>query len=168
MVKVVLGGTFEYLHAGHSRLIEEAFHLLKEEGGGLVHIGLTSDKMAGEKTHSVSDYDTRKKELDFFISNLIQKLSLPNDCYFISQLDDPFGPAATEEYNYIIVSPETRAGAEKINQIRLSRNLPELKIREIFFVLAEDTLPISSTRISKGEIDREGRIQKKIQKKIQK
>ena len=164
MVKVVLGGTFEYLHAGHSRLIEEAFRILKEEGNGLVHIGLTSDEMAGGKVHAVSDYDTRKKELNLFILNLIQKLSLPSDCYFISRLDDPFGPAASDEYDYIVVSPETRTGAEKINQIRLSKNLLELKIREISFVLAEDTIPISSTRIGKGEIDREGRIQKKIQK----
>jgi len=164
MVKVVLGGTFEHLHAGHSRLIEEAFLLLKEEGGGFVHIGLTSDEMAGGKAHVVSGYSTRKKELDIFISNLIQKLSLPSDCYFISKLNDPFGPAASEEYNYIIVSPETLAGAEKINKIRLSNNLPELKIRLVSFVLAEDTIPISSTRIDKGEIDREGRIQKKIQK----
>ena len=164
MVKVVLGGTFEYLHAGHSRLIEEAFLILKEEGSGLVHIGLTSDEMAGEKTHTVSDYNSREKELDVFISNLIQNFSLPSDCYFISRLDDPFGPAASEEYDYIIVSPETRVGAEKINQIRLSKNLPKLKIREVSFVLAEDTIPISSTRIGKGEIDREGRVQKKIQK----
>ncbi|MDV0446371.1 hypothetical protein MsAg5_02040 [Methanosarcinaceae archaeon Ag5] len=163
MVKVVLGGTFEYLHAGHSRLIDKAFLILKESGGGLVHIGLTSDEMAGKKNHAVSDYAARKHELEKYTSCLIEKYNLPKDCCFISKIDDPIGPAAAGDYDYIVVSPETRKGAEKINQIRKENGLREIQICEVKFVMADDEIPISSTRIYKGEIDKKGRIQNKKQ-----
>ena len=158
MVRVVLGGTFESLHAGHSKLIKEAFGILKEAGFGIVHIGLTSDEMAAKKNHAVSDYDTRQKTLNEFISELLKEMNLPLDSYFIFRLDDPFGPAVSENYDYIVVSPETQAGAEKINEIRRHAGLPELKIRVVDFALAEDTLPISTTRIHSGEIDQKGRL----------
>lgn len=160
MVRVVLGGTFEYLHAGHSQLIEEAFRLVQAAGDGTVHIGLTSDAMAGGKSHSVSGYDDRKKVLTDFIAVLTDELGLPEECYLISELNDPFGSSVAGDYDYIVVSPETRPGAEKINEIRRSRDLPELQIREIDFVLAQDTIPISSTRIYNGEIDKNGRIRR--------
>ena len=159
MVKVILGGTFECLHAGHSRLIDEAFALVKADGGGFVQIGLTSDAMARAKSHDVSDYAARERELRAYVSDLLSRLSLPSECYFISRLDDPFGPSVSGEYDCIIVSPETRIGAEKINQARRENGLHALQIKEVSFVLAEDAVPISSTRIHSGEIDRNGKIQ---------
>ncbi|MCL2142249.1 MAG: pantetheine-phosphate adenylyltransferase [Methanimicrococcus sp.] len=161
MFKVILGGTFEYLHSGHSRLIDEAFSLIKEKGNGIVEIGLASDVMAQSKSHAVSNYATRERELNLYIADLLVKMSLPSDCYFISQLDDPFGPSVSEDYDCIVVSPETRIGADKINQIRRKKGLKELQIAEVSFVLAEDTVPISSTRIHNGEIDKNGRLIKK-------
>lgn len=162
MVRVVLGGTFESLHAGHSELIREAFQVLKEAGSGIVHIGLTSDEMAGGKSHAVSDYVSRERELHNFISSLLKNADftgLSEDNYLITKLADPFGPAVSDDFDVIVVSPETRAGADKINEIRLSNSLPELKIRVVDFVLAEDTIPISTSRIYKGEIDRNGHLQ---------
>jgi len=164
MIRIVLGGTFESLHAGHSELIREAFRLLQDAGDGIVHIGLASDEMASAKNHSVLDYASREAELKKFISKLLAKSNLSDDCYFISELKDPFGPAVTENYDYIIVSPETAAGAQKINELRRAAQLPELKIHQIDFVLAEDQIPISTTRIYKGEIDRCGRLQKSNKK----
>ncbi|WP_318786467.1 phosphopantetheine adenylyltransferase [Methanimicrococcus hacksteinii] len=161
MVRVVLGGTFESLHAGHSELLKEAFGILKENGGGFVHIGLTSDEMAASKNHTVADYASREAELNSFISKLLDQFSLPKDCYLITRLNDPFGPAVSGDYDYIVVSPETVPGAEKINEIRRGSGLPELTVRVVDFVLAEDTVPISTTRIYNGEIDREGHLQKK-------
>lgn len=158
-----MGGTFEYLHAGHSRLVEEAFRILKASGGGIVHIGLTSDKMAAGKFHSVSGYETRKQILSDFISQMLQEFELPDDCYLITELEDPFGPSVSDSYDYIVVSPETRLGADKINEIRQKKGLLPIQIREIEFVLAEDTIPISSTRIYNGEIDREGKVRRNRQ-----
>ncbi|WNY28819.1 hypothetical protein MmiEs2_10270 [Methanimicrococcus stummii] len=162
MVKVVLGGTFESLHAGHSELIQEAFKILEENGGGVVHIGLTSDEMASWKNHAVSDYSAREKMLNDFISDLLAELKLSSDSYsyLITCLNDSFGPAVSGDYDYIVVSPETRSGAEKINEIRRQSGLPELAVRVVDFVLAEDTIPISTTRIYNGEIDRNGHLRK--------
>ena len=42
MPKVAVGGTFQYFHDGHTKLIEKAFELAED---GKVHIGLTSDSM---------------------------------------------------------------------------------------------------------------------------
>ncbi|WP_338098150.1 phosphopantetheine adenylyltransferase [Methanolapillus ohkumae] len=162
MVKVVLGGTFEYLHAGHSRLIERAFLILKESGGGFVHIGLTSDEMTQKKSHAVSDYETRKKEIEKQANHLIQKYGLLGDCFLITKLNDPIGPAASEDFDFIVISPETRSGAEKINQIRKENGRSEIQICEVDFVMAQDNIPISSTRIYKGEIDKYGRIQRQL------
>lgn len=156
-----MGGTFESLHAGHSQMIEEAFALLKKSGGGFVHIGLTSDEMASFKNHSVSNYFVRENELNHFISSILRKHSLPLDSYSILKLEDPFGPAIFENYDVIVVSPETRIGAEKINEIRKTKGLKPLQIHVVDFVLAEDTIPISTTRIYNGEIDRNGQLQKK-------
>jgi len=163
MVRIVLGGTFESLHAGHSALIREAFRILKEADGinnSVVHIGLTSDKMAASKNHGVLDYASRESELRRFIAAVLTEFSLPVDCYFISELNDPFGPAVSGDYDCIVISPETAAGAEKINELRRKAQLPELEVYLVDFVLAEDRIPISTTRIYKGEIDRDGRLQK--------
>lgn len=167
MVRVVLGGTFESLHAGHSELINEAFKILKRNGGGFVHIGLTSNEMAAAaaKGHSVSDYAIRENELTAFISKILKKYSLPDNCYLITRLDDPFGPSVSGDYDYIVVSPETRTGADKINEIRRNAGLPELTVQTVDFVLAEDTIPISTTRIYNGEIDKNGYLQKRNEKK---
>lgn len=161
MVRIVLGGTFESLHAGHSELIKEAFGILKEAGDGVVHIGLTSDEMASGKNHAVSDYISREKMLNDFISGLLSEMNLPADSYLITRLEDPFGPSVSGDYDYIVVSPETRAGADKINEIRRQAGLSELAVRVVDFVLAEDTIPISTTRIYNGEIDKNGYLRKK-------
>lgn len=49
MPKVAVGGTFQYLHDGHARLIEKAFEIA---GSGKVYIGLTSDEMLQKTTAS--------------------------------------------------------------------------------------------------------------------
>jgi len=116
--------------------------------------------MASGKFHAVSSYETRKRILEDFISDVLHELELPDDCYLISELEDSFGPSVSEEYDFIVVSPETRAVADKINDIRMERGLHPIHIREIELVLAEDTIPISSTRIYNGEIDKDGRVRR--------
>ncbi|NLI62807.1 MAG: phosphopantetheine adenylyltransferase [Methanosarcinaceae archaeon] len=172
MFKVVLGGTFEFMHDGHVRLLDEAFRLLKENEScvsivkGIVHIGLTSDKMAGSKSHYVSAYENRKKMLEIEIKKIIEKYGLNEENYMITKLEDPLGSAIVEDYDYIVVSPETKTGALKINEIRREKNLKEIKIKVVPFVLADDEKPISSTRIYNGEIDRKGKIKRKYELKV--
>jgi inosine/xanthosine triphosphatase len=76
------------------------------------------------------------------------------------KLEDPYGPAACGPYDAIAVSSETRPVAEQINRERKNIGLGPLAIIEIATVLAEDGLPVSSSRIRKGEMDREGQIRR--------
>lgn len=153
MPKVAIGGTFEYLHDGHKKLIKMAFRIVRD---GEVHIGLTSNQMAGQKGRKINDYNTRKANL----TQYIESLNVPETRYIIFELTDPYGPTIEEDYDYIVVSPETHGVALKINQLRRERGKEPIKIVRIEYVLADDEIPISSTRISKGEIDIHGHLKK--------
>jgi len=147
--KVVVGGTFDILHDGHKALLRKAYEL------GEVLIGLTSDAMAGKrKRRKTEDFKYRKKELESFIRkefNIKPK---------IVKIEDKFGPTLKEDFDYIVVSPKTYKTVLLINKERQKRNKKPLKIVKIKFVLTEDGKPISSTRILKREIDKEGRLLK--------
>jgi pantetheine-phosphate adenylyltransferase len=152
MPKVAVGGTFQYLHDGHARLIEKAFEIA---GSGKVYIGLTSDEML-QKNHSVDSYENRRARL----LEYIKEMGVPEERYEVTRLNDPCGPTIEEDYDYIIVSPETYQVALKINRIREKKGKKPMEIEYVEYVMAEDGIPISSTRISKGEIDRHGRLKK--------
>lgn len=152
MPKVAVGGTFQYLHDGHARLIEKAFEIA---GSGKVYIGLTSGEML-QKNHSVESYKIRRSRL----LEYIKKMGVPEEKYEVTRLNDPCGPTIEEDFDHIIVSPETYPVALKINTIREKKGKKPLEIVYVEYVMAEDGIPISSTRISKGEIDRHGRLKK--------
>ncbi|WP_440947415.1 phosphopantetheine adenylyltransferase [Methanosarcina sp. T3] len=152
MPKVAVGGTFQYLHDGHARLIEKAFEIA---GNGKVYIGLTSDEML-QKNHSIDNYENRRVRL----LEYIDEMEIPKEKYEITRLNDPCGPTVEEDFDYIVVSPETYPVALKINRIREKKGKKPLEIVYVEYVMAEDGTPISSTRIAKGEIDRHGRLKK--------
>jgi len=148
MLRVAVGGTFNPLHNGHIALLEKAVELSR---GGELLIGLTSDEMTWKKDHEVDDYNTRLNDVMKFIKTLG---IIPT----IVRLDDPYGPTIREDFDYLVVSPETHPSGLKINRIRSENNLKQLNIVLVEYVLADDGLPISSTRIWKGEIDRHGKV----------
>jgi pantetheine-phosphate adenylyltransferase len=142
MKKVVVGGTFDSLHKGHRYFLEKAASL------GSVKIGLTSDEMALEtKGEGVESFEERSKHLLSFLADVE-----------IEKIDDSVGFATKEDFDYIVVSSETRTRAEKINQERELFGKEKIEIVEVDFILAEDGEPISSTRIRAGEIDKEGNL----------
>ena len=145
--KVIVGGTFDFLHAGHRALLLGAFSL------GEVTIGLVSDEMAEtSKNREIGKYEDRKKILEDWIKKEIGKPAR------IIELNDKFGPTLKEDFDYIVVSPETYDVAVLINQERQKINRNPMEIVKIEFVLAQDGKPISSTRIFNGEIDGEGKL----------
>jgi pantetheine-phosphate adenylyltransferase len=152
MPKVVVGGTFQYLHEGHAKLIDIAFEIAED---GKVYIGLTSDEML-HKGHSIDYFEKRRANLLHYI----EEKGFPNDRYEVTKLNDPYGPTLEEDFDYIIVSPETYPVALKINRIREEKGKKPLEIVNVEYVMAEDGIPISSTRIARGEIDRRGRLKK--------
>jgi len=148
MARIAVGGTFDPLHEGHKALLAKAAELSR---GGELLVGLTSSEMVRNKSHDVADYRQRFKDvLGFIRSQGVDPV--------IVKLDDPYGPTIHEEFDRIVVSPETHPMALKINSIRMKKGLGPLKIVLVDYVLADDGLPISSTRIKRGEIDADGRV----------
>jgi len=151
MARVAVGGTFDPLHDGHRVLLKKACELSRD---GELLVGITSDRMAKNKVHEVAEYWLRYNEVRRFI---LSQGIVP----LIVKLNDPYGPTIHEDFDYIVVSPETNPVALKINKIRKEKGLKEIEIVLVDFVLAEDGLPISSTRIKKGEIDEHGKVLEK-------
>lgn len=147
--KVVVGGTFDILHEGHKTLLRKAFEL------GKVGIGLTSDRMAQRvKQRKIESFKKRKKKLEDFIRKEFKAKPI------IVKIKDEFGLTLKKDFDYIVVSPETYKTALKINEERRKRNKKPIKIVKVKFVLAKDRKPISADRISKGEIDKKGKLLK--------
>ncbi len=146
MAKVIVGGTFDFLHAGHRALLLKAFSL------GEVTIGLVSDEMAKTwRSREVGRYEDRKRALEGWIERMGKVAK-------IMEISDKFGPTLKEDFDYIVVSPETYDTAVLISQERQKLNKKPIEIVKIDFVMAEDGKPISSTRIFNGEIDGEGKL----------
>ncbi len=146
--RVAVGGTFDPLHDGQKALLMKACELSR---GGELLVGLTSDEMVKNKPHEVDDYRSRCDEVMGFI--LAQGIAP-----VIVRLDDPYGPTIHEDFDFLVVSPETHPVGLKINRIRRKKGMREIRIVLIDYVLAEDGLPISCTRIKRGEIDEHGRV----------
>jgi len=147
-MRVGVGGTFNVLHKGHELLFETAFTV-----GDSVEVGLTSDEFARSmKNVPVAPYFQRKANL----SKYLVRFGKPFDVVMIS---DGTGTAGTSEtIDAIVVSPETREQADKINELRRRNGLGPLKVFVIKEVRADDSRLISASRIVKGEIDKEGRL----------
>jgi pantetheine-phosphate adenylyltransferase len=79
----------------------------------------------------------------------------------IVPLKDPYGLTISGKgLDALVVSKETESIAEKINDVRNKADLKPLKIITVDMVQAENCIPISTTRIRKGEIDRNGHMMK--------
>jgi len=157
----VVGGTFDHFHKGHRKFLEHGLSISQK-----LIIGITSDeyvknlkaqisniKNTYQSSKSFEVFSTRKKSVEEFIKkNTSGK-------YKIVKIDDIFGTTLSDVFiEVIIVSKETLRNAKIINIKRKERKLPPLEIIIQDPVLAKDGKPISSSRIRKGEIDREGKL----------
>jgi inosine/xanthosine triphosphatase len=150
-MRVAIGGTFQIIHEGHKRLINKAFEI-----GDYILIGLTSDEFSRSvRTYNVKSFEERKRNLENY-------LKIFNKNYEIRKIEDHYGPTIVEDFDSIVVSYETKRYAIEINNLRISKGKKPLNIINIGRVLAEDFIPITSTRIMKGDIDENGKRLKKI------
>jgi inosine/xanthosine triphosphatase len=146
-VRVCLGGTFHPFHAGHKALLRAAC-----EDADRLFIGVTDGKLARRDDRVIAPWEERADTVATFLAFIEFHGELE-----INRLEKTSGPAATGDYDAIVVSPETVAGANAINDARKGAALKTLQVRVVPHVLADDLLPISSTRIHSGSIDGKGR-----------
>jgi pantetheine-phosphate adenylyltransferase len=152
---VGVGGTFDELHKGHRALLAKAF-----EVGEHVIIGMSTDefvRMMG-KPHLTASYTQRLRELKSFLEErrLLRRAE-------IIPITDAYGGVLLSNgpIEALIVSRETEPTAVKINEKRREIGLTPLQIIVIDMIPSENHSPISTTRIRRGEIDREGHLLKR-------
>ena len=151
---VAVGGTFDEFHKGHRALIRKAF-----EVGQQVLIGLCTDEFARKlwKDHDISAYGKRLEELRKFLGDqgVLNRAK-------ITPLADPYGVTLSRGcVEAIVVSRETERVAREINILRERKGLLPLEVIVIDMVPAENHVPITTTRVLRGEIDREGHLLRK-------
>ena len=148
---VAVGGTFDEFHKGHQALLKKAF-----EVGNRVFIGVTSDDLVKKwrKAHKVATYEKRLDDLKSFLrrQGVLDRAE-------ILPLHDPYDiTVSSSSLEGLVVSRETEARAYEINEKRRAKGLKPLKIIVVEMVLAEDSVPISTTRVRQKKINREGRL----------
>jgi pantetheine-phosphate adenylyltransferase len=150
MTHVLVGGTFDNLHAGHRKIIGKAFEI-----GDKVLVCVTSDEMAKQKPLSdkIASYEKRTEQIVGFLRDRgwMGRAELV-------EINDPFSEGMRPGLTHIVVSPGTKANAARINEMRKGKGLEPLEIIVIDWVLARDGKPISDVRVRKGEIDGEGSV----------
>ncbi|MDO5847623.1 MAG: pantetheine-phosphate adenylyltransferase [Methanocorpusculum sp.] len=153
-MRVVVGGTFDLLHAGHKALLSCAFEKAGERG--IVYIGLSADSFANRKSHPVHPYGERRAELVRWIEESGFSAS-----YMIEPLYDQYGAALTAEFDALIVSFETYPAGERINEKRKAEGNAPVELVCVPCVTAEDGKAVSTTRIYEGEITSSGAVREK-------
>jgi len=131
--------------------LEKAF-----EVGATVVIGLTTDEFSKKypKEHPIASFAYRKRQL----RRLLKALGVFSRATIVP-LNDAFGPAATDEgIEALVVSRETEPMGREINERRATKGMKPLNILVVDMILADDSLPINTTRIRRREVDPEGRL----------
>ncbi len=145
----VLGGTFDRFHIGHKALLDVAFSQSEKVGIGIATSELYKDKYLA---HVIEDFQTRENAVKNY---LLEKDYI--DRAAIIPIVDIYGNTLSEKnIDAIFATEDNLENVKVINTKRAELELSALRTETVPFVLADDEDIISSERIRKGEIDREG------------
>ncbi|XP_052895134.1 bifunctional coenzyme A synthase [Anopheles moucheti] len=139
---VVLGGTFDRIHAGHKVLLTQSVLLATER----VVVGVTDGAMIkSKKLHElILPAAQRIKYVKEFLEDIDPFLS-----YEVVPILDPFGPTATDpNLDLIVVSTETARGGAKVNELRETNGLNQLEVYTIELLDDESTIEDKEDKIS--------------------
>lgn len=151
-MNVALGGTFDPIHDGHRALFERAFEL------GDVTVGLTSDELAPRtrrEDRPIRPYDLRRADLETELARYAKEYGRE---FTVRKLESPTGIATEPGFDVLVVSPETKTGGKRINELRREQGRELLTLEVVDSVYAEDGKLLSSTRMIRGEIDEHGNL----------
>lgn len=146
---VVVAGTFDRLHKGHQAILDKAFQIGKK-----VHICVTTDSFVVQKTLAELIYPYAKRVKD--VSDYISQKGYHNP-FMITTLEDIYGISIVDPtIDAIVISPQSRENAVKVNLKRHEIGMNPLEFIEIDPIQDGNNKMISSQRIRYGEIDRWG------------
>lgn len=129
---VCLGGTFDGIHAGHKVLFDNALSICNHK----LVVGVTDSSMIRNKKlwELIAPVEERCQRVRDYLNSVN-----PNLNYQIVAISDIYGPTITDpELECIVVSEETKRGADKINLARREKGWPELQIRVVDLVGVQD------------------------------
>ncbi len=152
---IVCGGTFDHFHKGHESFLRYVFSV-----GNKYIVGIMSDQYIKKSNiknqiSKIESFEARKNEVLEFLKNrnILDKVR-------VVEINDLFGQTLDKslEIDAIVVSQETKEGAEIINARRKKLGLKDLNILVAPSVKASDGKLISSARIRNGAINRSGKL----------
>ena len=144
--RCLIGGTFDRFHSGHQLLIQTALRQ-----ADFIEVHVTDDAMAQSKGDWVQSLEDR---MDALLNWLDESAYLR---YEVHVLVDAHGPAPTHRTaDSIVATIETIPRCHQINDRRYENGLPPLSILEAPHLNDELGGILSSSRIRRGLIDREG------------
>lgn len=141
---VAVGGTFDHLHKGHRGLLEKAFRVAEK-----VVIGVTAESLIADKSFAgeIEPLLVRQEA----VKNFLKKRGLLSRSETVI-LKDFLGPIrSNKNIEAVVVSPLT----PKVNLAKLPQ-----KLTQIFCETVKDKSgqPLSSSRIRRGLVNREGEV----------
>lgn len=119
---VVIGGTFDCIHAGHKILLSEALLRCKDRlTCGIADGPLLKNKILSELIVPCNNRISDVKELASDIDPTVE--------YNIVQITDPLGPTRWDsDMDMIVASEETKKGVTSINKVREENGLKPLDV----------------------------------------
>ncbi len=149
--RIVLGGTFDRLHAGHEALLTTAFRAGRQVGIGLTTGRyLTAHPKPGAER--IQPYSVRRRRLTAWLV-----ARYPRRRWAITPISDAFGGSVGPGVAGLVVSADTVKGGRAVNRERVRRGRRPVPVLVVPLVLADDLRPVSSRRVRAREIDRHGR-----------
>lgn len=144
---LIVGGSWDMFHAGHRYILLTAL-----EKGKKVDVGITSAEMLERKLNDKpqDSFEERRSNIEAFL----RSRNRLEDCRMI-EINDFYGNAV-EEGETLLVNPENRGNAEKINERRVEKGGERIEVEVLEKLEAVDGQPVSCTRIRAGEIDQNG------------
>nr|ABF18183.1 possible dephospho-CoA kinase [Aedes aegypti] len=143
---VVLGGTFDRIHAGHKVLLSQAALLAEDR----LVVGVTDENMIKSKKlwELIMPTERRIEDVRAFLEDVDRTLR-----YEVVPISDPFGPTATDpNMDLIVVSTETARGGAKVNELRAKNGLNQLRVRTIDLLDDELTEEDKEDKISSSNM----------------
>jgi len=143
---VVLGGTFDHLHAGHKVLLTVAAVLaMKGLAIGVSGPPLLSTKHAAE---TLEPWGKRASAVVKFVARVCPDLPV-----HLEVLLDGFGPSLKPHMNALIVSEETASGGSAVNERRSELGLEKAEVVVIPLVAGADGIGKQSSTDIRLQLD---------------